>query len=81
MLLWCWDEVLPSFNTQVHNTMFSFAELVVTRRPCMADERRLRACTPLVDVRTWGGRHVAGSCACSDEAAATLSCSGVGHVP
>ena len=59
--------------------MFSSAELVVTQRVCMAYDRPLRACVPLLDLRTWPGRFVAGSCNCSDRATA-LNCEGVGHL-
>jgi hypothetical protein len=61
----------------LHNNMMSSAELVVTRRACMEYDRPLRACTPLLDVRTWARRHEAGSCACDDEQP-TLNCEGVG---
>ena len=68
----------------VHNAAMSGAEVVATSRACMApaqpsgspaaDARlampALRACTKLLDVRTWAGIREAGSCLCNDSSTA-----------
>jgi len=63
-----------------HNTVMGSPEMVVTRRVCMADNAvPLRQCVPLLDLRTWAGRHSAASCACNDSLPGGLNCAGVGE--
>ena len=64
-----------------HNTVMGSAELVVTRRACMASPVPLLQCVPLLDLRTWAGRHRAASCACNDTLPGGLNCEGVGDDP
>ena len=49
-----------------HSLTMGSSELVVTQRLCMASPLPLGSCTPLLDLRTWSGRHDAGSCTCND---------------
>ena len=64
-----------------NNLGYDSGEIVVLNRgQCMVNQRKLRSCTPMIDVRTWAGRGTAGSCRCDDGLASFLSCDGVGYM-